>query len=322
MARVDKVEPDHSIRLIAIVGPTAVGKTAVAIELARRLDAEIISADSMAIYRGMNIGTAKPTKLEQRLAPFHMIDLVDPDHLFTVADYQRAAVSIIDRLIASGRQPLLVGGTGLYIRAVIDGLDIPSARPKPEYRGRMMNLAVEKGKAWLHDELAKVDPETAARLHPNDQKRIIRALEVYEEMGRPMSELHGDGQARYPDAVQFGLTIDRQELYSRIARRIEQQMREGLVQEVEALLDKGYDESLPALQGLGYKELAPYIRGECSLDEALDILRQSTRRFAKRQLTWFRADKRIRWLDTSDLTPARLADRMLEELRSTTPKPN
>ncbi|MDO8682866.1 MAG: tRNA (adenosine(37)-N6)-dimethylallyltransferase MiaA [Armatimonadota bacterium] len=304
------------VRLVAIVGPTAVGKTAAAIELARRLEADIISADSMAIYRGMNIGTAKPTIGEQRLARFHMIDVVNPDEPFTVADFQEAVVSIIDSLITENKTPLLVGGTGLYIRAALDGLDIPSAPPNPEFRKRMIELAESEGNQAVHEMLRKVDPVTAERLHVNDLKRIIRALEVYEQTGVPMSGQYAKSKKpRYPEAVQFGLTIDRQELYKRIDERVDDQLRCGLVEEVAALLDKGYNTDLPAMQGLGYKEIAPYIKGESSFEEVTDTLKRNTRRFAKRQLTWFRADGRIRWIDSTCLTPDAIADRILNELR-------
>ncbi|MDO8589214.1 MAG: tRNA (adenosine(37)-N6)-dimethylallyltransferase MiaA [Armatimonadota bacterium] len=302
------------IRLVAIVGPTAAGKTAAAIELARHIDAEIISADSMAIYRGMNIGTAKPTQEEQRTTRFHLIDIADPDRFYTVADFQKDAVRTIDGLLGAGRQPLLVGGTGLYIRAVIDGLDIPPARPDPEFRERMGKLAAVEGKARVHEMLAEVDPVSAARLHPNDLKRVVRALEVYEQTGKPMSAPREAGMARYPDAVQFGITIERKDLYRRIEQRVDDQMRQGLVQEVADLLDRGYGPDLSATQGLGYKEIAAYIKGECSLEDAVSLLKQSTRRFAKRQLTWFRADERVQWIDASRLTPAEVADRMLEGL--------
>jgi len=311
-------ESCRSWTLIAIVGPTAVGKTAAAIELTERIAADIVSADSMAIYKGMDIGTAKPTEHERQQAHFHLIDMAEPDQSFTVADYQKAAVTVIDGLLAAGRTALLVGGAGLYVRAVIDGLDIPPARPDPKFRKQMTELAAGRGREHVYDLLKRVDMETAARLHPNDLKRVIRALEVYEQTGAPMSQQYGPTRrtiTRYPNTVQFGLTMDRQALYQRIDRRVDAQLGAGLVDEVAGLLAKGYDLNLPALQGLGYKELAPYIKGSCSLGEATEAIKRGTRRFAKRQLTWFRADNRIRWIDSTDLTPTEVADTIVQFLR-------
>lgn len=306
------------VRPVAIVGPTASGKTAVSIELARRLNAEIISADSMAIYRKMDIGTAKPTAEEQGLATFHMIDVVDPDEPFTVADFQDRAVEVIDRLLAEDKTPLLVGGTGLYIKAVLDGLNIPGPGRDPELRARFEQVASEKGSAYLHEKLRRVDPVTAERLHPNDQKRVIRALEVYEGTGRPMSEIIAETKPvapRYPDAIQFGLTMDRARLYRRIEDRVDELVRLGLVDEVQGLLDQGYGEDLPSMEGLGYKEIVGYIKGEYGLDAAIDLLKRNTRRFAKRQYTWFRADARITWIDIDQNSLAEVADIIEAKLR-------
>lgn len=299
------------IRPAAIVGPTASGKTAVALELAKRTDLEIISADSMAIYRGMNIGTAKPTPGEQQAAVFRMIDIVDPDESFTVADFQERAAKIVDSLILKHTLPLIVGGTGLYIRALIDGLNIPGPGSNPQLRERLRRLSEEKGNEHLHEMLAHVDPAAAERLHANDVKRVIRALEVYEQSGLPMSEIVEQtkpGAPRYPDAVFFGLTMDRQKLYRRIEERVDEQIRQGLIDEVRGLLEKGYDVDLPAMQGLGYKEIAGYLKGEYDLDNAIFMLKQSTRRYAKRQLTWFRANTRIEWIDVGEIPPSEVAD--------------
>ena len=315
----DEREGRRAVRPVAIVGPTAVGKTAVGIEVAERLQAEIISADSMAIYRGMDIGTAKPAPEEREQVRFHMLDVVDPDQPFTVAHFQRMAADIMEGLLAAGRCPLLVGGTGLYVRAVLDGLDIPSAGPDPQFRRRMSELAETRGRQHVHDMLGRADALTAARLHPNDLKRVIRALEVYERTGLPMSQLHRRLQAQqpmYPEAVRFGLTMDRRALYERIERRVDEQVQRGLVEEVAALLRKGYSTGLPAMQGLGYKELAAHIEGKRSLEQAIQAVKQSTRRFAKRQLTWFRADARVEWIDMSGLSPAEAADRITNELRN------
>lgn len=305
-------------RLVAIVGPTASGKTAAAHELARRVGAEIVSADSMAIYRGMDIGTAKPSPEERLEVHYHMVDVVDPNEPFTVADYQERAVEVVEDIICRGRLPIVAGGTGLYVRAVIDGLNIPSAGIDSELRARLKREADEKGSEWLHKRLAEVDPVTAERLHPNDIKRIIRALEVYEQSGRPMSEIVEETRPkapRYPGAVLYGLTMDREKLYRRIEERVDEQIRRGLVEEVRRLLDSGYDVDLPAMQGLGYKEIAACLKGEYDLNSAVETLKRSTRRFAKRQYTWFRADKRIRWIDVNDITPAKVAGIIETELR-------
>lgn len=305
-------------RLIAIVGPTASGKTAAAHELAKRVGAEIISADSMAVYRGMDIGTAKPSADEQREVPYHLIDVADPDEQFTVADYQGLAVEAVEDIIQRGRLPIIAGGTGLYIRAVIDGLNIPAAGIDTELRARLKQEAEEKGGERLHERLAEVDPATAERLHPNDVKRIIRALEVYEQSGRPMSEIVEETRPktpRYPGALIYGLTMDREKLYGRIEARVDELIERGLAEEVRQLLSKGYDVNLPAMQGLGYKEIAGCLKGEYDINYAVLLLKQSTRRFAKRQYTWFRADKRIRWIDVNDITPIDAADIIESELQ-------
>lgn len=303
-------------RLIVLVGPTAVGKTAAGIELAERLGGEIISADSMAIYKGMNIGTAKPTAEEQQRVRFHMIDVVEPDQPFTVVDFAQGATAIIDGLPAESKWPILLGGTGFYVRAVVDGLDIPEVGPDPELRAGLAEEAQEKGKEALHDRLRQVDPKTADRLHVNDLKRVIRALEVYELTGIPMSELHEADKrsTRYPDAAWFGLTMDRERLYKRIEDRVDQQIKDGLVEEVRGLLDKGYEKSLTSLQGLGYKEIIGYLTGEYSLEDAVELLKRRTRRFAKRQFTWFNPDKRIYWIDIEGKSADQVAEIIEERL--------
>ena len=306
-----------SVRLIVIVGPTAVGKTAVGIELAQRIGGEIISADSMAIYKGMDIGTAKPTPEEKARVPFHLIDVVEPDEPFTVVDFVKEASAVIDRLIAEGKWPILLGGTGFYVRAVVDGLGIPAAGPDPELRARLSRIAEEQGNEALHERLVQVDPDMAAKLHVNDVKRVIRALEVYELSGVPMSELHAQDrhEPRYPDASWFGLTMNRERLYRRIETRVDQQIIDGLVEEVKGLLDKGFKSSLPSMQGIGYKEIAGSLKGEYSLEEAVDILKRSTRRFAKRQFTWFKPDKRIHWIDVEGLSAGQVAEIIEEKIQ-------
>ena len=287
--------------LLVIVGPTAVGKTAFCVLLGQRLKAEIVSADSMQVYRGMDIGTAKPTEPERGGVPHHCLDLVDPKEAFNVADYRRHALAAIEDIHRRGRLPILSGGTGLYVRAVVDDFLFPDRGADWELRRRLEEEAQRLGRAALHARLAQVDPETAARLHPNDLRRVVRALEVYERTGRPLSAHLREARARESrfDLLIFGLTRPREELYERINRRVEEQIRQGLVAEVEALMRQGLDEGDVAMQGLGYKEIIAYLKGRCSLERAVAVLQRDTRHYARRQLIWFKADPRIRWLDLS-----------------------
>lgn len=295
--------------LLVIVGPTAVGKTAFCVELAQRLPAEIVTADSMQVYRGMDIGTAKPTDEERRGVPHHGIDLVDPDEECNVADYRGHALAAIGAIHERGKLPILSGGTGLYVRAVVDEFLFPERGADWEFRRRLEKEAERLGRPALHARLQAVDPETAARLHPNDLRRVVRALEVYERTGRPLSEhlREARGKASPFDLLMFGLTRPREELYARINDRVHEQIRAGLVEEVAALLERGLDENDVSMKGLGYKEIIGYLKGRYSLDEAITMLQRDTRHYARRQLTWFRADKRIQWIDLSeynDLTSA------------------
>ncbi len=288
-------------RLLVIVGPTAVGKTELSLTLARQLQGEIISADSMQVYQGMDIGTAKPTAEEQLAVPHHLIDVVKPGEPFSVADYQGLARQRISEITARGHLPIMVGGTGLYVRAVIDPYNFIPADTDWALRAKLRQQAAEAGLDALFYQLRSVDPVAAERIHQNDERRIIRALEVYQTTGQPLSfwEQQGDQQAERYDLQMFGLTRPREQLYQRITQRVDQMAAAGLIAEAKRLLDQGLDERLIANQAIGYKELFSYLRGEESLDEALEKLRQTTRRYAKRQLTWFRADQRIKWLDVS-----------------------
>ena len=285
-------------RLLCLLGPTAVGKTAVAIQLAQRLDAEIISVDSRQIYRQMDIGTAKPTPEEQKAARHHLIDRVDISQPFSVADYQSLADASIADIQNRGKRVLLVGGAGLYFRAVVDGLfEGPGANPA--LRERFEQEAAQHGVDVLHERLRACDPESAERIHPNNAVRVIRALEVYELTGIPMSEhqqqWHQENQ-RYP-FIAFCLTMPRALLYRRIEQRVDVMLANGLIAEVESLLAEGYARDSAALRSFGYKELIDYLDGKCTYLEAVEQLKQNTRRFAKRQLTWFRKDTRIEWVD-------------------------
>ena len=285
-------------RLICLLGPTAVGKTEIAIQLAQRLNAEIISVDSRQIYRQMDIGTAKPTPEEQQAARHHLIDCVDISQPFSVAGYQSFADTAIADIQNRGKRVLLVGGAGLYFRAIVDGLfEGPGA--DPALRKRLEGEVAQFGVDALHDRLRVCDPESADRIHPNNIVRVIRALEVYELTGTPMSQLqqqwHPERQ-RYP-FIAFGLTMPRVLLYCRIEQRVDVMLANGLIAEVESLLAAGSGRDTIALRSFGYKELIAYLDGDCTYLEAISQLKQNTRRFAKRQLTWFRKDTRIEWLD-------------------------
>ena len=287
-------------KLLCLLGPTAVGKTEVAIQLAQCLDAEIVSVDSRQIYRQMDIGTAKPTPEEQQSARHHLIDCANISQSFSVADYQSLADTAIADIQNRGKRVLLVGGAGLYFRAIVDGLfEGPGA--DPALRKRLEGAAAQFGVDALHKRLQTCDPESAERIHPNNLVRVIRALEVYELTGIPMSELqqqwHPEKQ-RYP-FIAFGLTMPRALLYRRIEQRVDVMLANGLIAEVESLLAAGYAPDSVALQSFGYRELIAYLDGDCTYMEAISQLKQNTRRFAKRQLTWFRKDTRIEWLDRS-----------------------
>lgn len=285
-------------RLLCLLGPTAVGKTEIAIQLAQHLNAEIVSVDSRQIYRQMDIGTAKPTAEEQQAARHHLINCVDISQSFSVADYQSLADTAIADIQNRGKQVLLVGGAGLYFRAVVDGLfEGPGADPL--LRERFEQEAAQHGVDVLHERLRACDPGSAERIHPNNVVRVIRALEVYELTGTPMSEhqqqWHQANQ-RYP-FIAFCLTMPRALLYQRIEQRVDIMLANGLIAEVESLLAAGYARDTVALRSFGYKELIAYLDGNCTYLEAVEQLKQNTRRFAKRQLTWFRKDTRIEWLD-------------------------
>ena len=284
--------------LICLLGPTAVGKTAVAIQLAQRLNAEIVSIDSRQIYRQMDIGTAKPTPEEQKAARHHLIDCVDIPEPFSVADYQSLADAAIADIQNRNKRVLLVGGAGLYFRAIVDGLfEGPGA--DPSLRERFEREAAQHGVNILHNRLRACDPASAERIHPNNVVRVIRALEVYELTGIPMSkhqqQWHPEKQ-RYP-FIAFCLTMPRTLLYQRIEQRVDVMLANGLITEVESLLTAGYARDTLALRSFGYKELIAYLDGKCTYLEAVEQLKQNTRRFAKRQLTWFRKDTRIEWID-------------------------
>lgn len=302
--------------VLAIVGPTATGKTDVGVLLAQWLDGEIISADCMAVYQGMDIGTAKPSPEQRARVRFHLIDVCRPDEPFSVARFQRMALEAIEQIRERGRLPLVVGGTGLYVKALLDGFQIPPTAANEALRRELWQEVKRKGSACLHARLQEVDPQSASRIHPNDAVRIIRALEVYFVTGQPISQW----QRRQPPpqigrARRFGLTMPRDLLYRRINERVEAMIARGWLDEVRRLMEAGYSPDLPAMRSLGYAELVQVIQGRMTLAEAIPLIQRETRRFAKRQLTWFRADKQIEWIDASQ-GAEHAARQIVERLRS------
>ncbi len=295
------IAADNRPALPVICGPTAVGKTALALHLAEHFEGEIISADSRQVYRMMSIGTAKPTNEELQSVRHHLIDVAWPDENFHAASFVSLAEAAISDIYQRNKRPFLVGGTGLYIRALTEGLlQAPSANQ--ELRDSLHARAEAVGSPALHAELGQVDPDSAARLHPNDLIRIVRALEVYEHSGRTLSSLqdeHGFSAKPYR-TLKICLKLDRELLYRRIDQRAEVMFEQGLLEEAEALLQAGYDPALKALRTIGYRQAFALLRQEMTRDEAINDLQQSTRRYAKQQLTWFRKDKSIIWLESSD----------------------
>ncbi len=301
--------------VIVIVGPTAVGKTAAAVELVERIRGEIISADSMAVYRGMDIGAAKPTAEERERAIFHLIDVADPAKPFSVGDFMRLAHEAIDLVLGRNPPAIVVGGSGLYVRAAVDGLDESMPAGSAAFREELWRQAREQGSASVHARLAEVDPASANFIHPNNLKRVIRALEIYHLSGRPLSAVFEADSARaprYPNARFFGLAMNRETLYSRIERRVDEMIKAGLIEEVRRLTEAGVRSDMPSTQGLGYKEVDSYLRGEIEKDDAIALLKKNTRRFAKRQYTWFRADNRITWLSADGQTPSEVSETLKE----------
>ena len=284
--------------LICIAGPTASGKTALSIALAKALDGEIVSCDSMQVYRRMDIGTAKPTLEEREGIVHHMLDVAEPYEDFSVSRYCEMASPIVDDILARGKTAIIAGGTGLYMDSLIKGNDF-APYPATGRREELEALAARQGIEAVIAQLREVDPESAARLHPSDQKRIIRAMEVYLETGISITEHNRRTQAIPPKyhPVWFALEdADRATLYQRIDRRVEQMLRDGLIEEIKALLAEGIPEKCTAMQAIGYKEFVEVIHGCCDLNTATALVQQSSRKYAKRQLTWFRRNKEIHWL--------------------------
>lgn len=311
---IDRLDP-----LVVIVGPTAVGKTAVAIELARRLRGEVISADSRQVYRQMDIGTAKPTAMQRTQVPHHLVDILDPSEHLSLAVFQQLAYEAIADVTERGKLPLLVGGTGQYVTAIVEGWGIPRVEPLPALRADLAVFANIYSPTVLHDWLKRVDPTAADSIDYRNVRRVIRALEVFLISGRPIS----DHQRKSPPPyriLQIGLTRSRDALYQRIDRRVDRMMEAGLLDEVRALVDAGYDWDLPSMAGLGYRQFAPFFAGEATLTETVSLIKTETHRFVRHQDTWFRRnDETIHWYDLVETRPTEIVENVQSWLDDQSP---
>lgn len=305
--------------LIILTGPTAVGKTKASIGLAKAVDGEIISADSMQVYRHMDIGSAKIKPEEMEGIPHHLIDVLEPDDEFHVVKFQQLAKKAMREIWERGHIPIVTGGTGFYIQALLYDIDFDENEKEDACRKELEAYAREHGAEALHEKLALVDPASAEMIHPNNIKRVIRALEFYEQTGKRISE-HNETQRQRESPYAFAyfvLTDDRAHLYDRINRRVDQMIEEGLVNEVQALKDKGYTKQLVSMQGLGYKEILDYLDGNCTLEEAIYTIKRDTRHFAKRQLTWFKRERDVIWINKQSFGYE--AEQILDEMLSKLP---
>ena len=308
--------------LIILTGPTAVGKTKASIGLAKALNGEIISADSMQVYKHMDIGSAKIRPEEMQGIKHYLIDELEPDEEFHVVRFQEMAKKAMEEIYAKNKIPIVVGGTGFYIQALLNDIDFTESNENTAYREELEQLASEKGAEYLHAMLQDVDPKSAETIHANNVKRVIRALEFYKQTGEKISEHNEQERAKSSpyDFCYFVLTDDREKLYERINLRIDQMLEEGLIDEVKALKEKGYTKDMVSMQGLGYKEILDYLNGECNLEEAIYILKRDTRHFAKRQLTWFRRERDVIWIPKNEFEydEEKILEVMLENIRERT----
>lgn len=305
--------------LIILTGPTAVGKTKASIGLAKAIGGEIISADSMQVYRHMDIGSAKITKEEMADVPHYLIDVLEPEEEFHVVRFQQMAKAAMADIYSRGKIPIIVGGTGFYIQALLYDIDFTENEGDSVYREKLEALAKEKGAAYLHGQLAMVDPKSAEEIHANNIKRVIRALEFYHQTGQKISE-HNERERQKESPYQFCYFVlnDRREcLYERIDQRVDQIIRNGLVQEVQTLKERGCTKQMVSMQGLGYKEIFSYLEGDCSLEEAVYIIKRDTRHFAKRQLTWFKRERDVIWVQKDELNydDKKLLQSLLESIK-------
>lgn len=307
------------IPLIVVTGPTASGKTGLAIDIANYVGGEIVNADSMQIYKYMDIGTAKPTKEERKKAVHHLVDFLEPDEQFSVADYTNLAHETIDDIYSKGKMPIMAGGTGLYINSVVDDISFGEMDTDYALRDKLHRLAEDKGSEYLLSYLAEFDAKSAQKLHPNNLRRIIRAIEFYKITGKPISQHQMETKqapSRY-NPLMLLIDRDREELYDRINRRVDIMFDNGLIDEVRGLMDMGYTKALNSMKGIGYKEVMDYINGNMTLEETKELIKQSSRRYAKRQLTWFRRDNRINLLksDNAFNEAKTLIDKFLSDIR-------
>ena len=287
---------DPPPNLVVVVGATAVGKTRTALDMATAFRGEIVNGDATAMYRLLDVGSAKPTACERAEVPHHLVDVADPDELIAVSDYQEMAYAAIDEIATRGGTPFLVGGSGLFMRSVMEGYCFPPTAPDAALRERLETEAGARGGQWLHARLSEIDPVAAGRIHPNNIRRMVRALEVFEDTGKPISHFWETREPRYT-CVTVGLMRDREELWDRVDQRVDAMFLAGLADEVRGILERGYAATCPALRAIGYRQVVPYVRGEIGEEEARDAVKSATRRLARQQLTsWFRADDPgIRW---------------------------
>jgi len=303
--------------LFVLIGPTAVGKTKLSIEVAKKINGEVISGDSMQVYKYLDIGTAKIMPEETQGIPHHLINIKEPTENFSVAEFKKLAEEKINEIISKNKFPMLVGGTGLYVNSVINNYNFSEDDNSHKKRDELKKIAQDKGIEFLLAKLKEVDPVSAEKFHPNDQRRIIRALEVYYATGKPISSNHNSANEilntnpRYRLSI-VGLNLHREKLYERINYRVDQMLKNGWLSEIESLIQNGIPSNAPALKGLGYKQLVMYLEGQLTLDQAVELIKRDTRRFAKRQLTWFNRDNRIYWIQMDN----KKENEVLEEILS------
>ena len=290
-------------KVIVICGPTASGKTALSIELAKKINGEIISCDSMQIYKYMNIGTAKPTLEEQKEVKHHMIDFVEPNQRYSVAEYKKDAEKSIEEILLKGKTPIIVGGTGLYVDSLIYGIEYPEIELDEEYRKQLEKEIKEKGLESLYNKAKEIDSKAMEKISPNDKKRIMRVVEIYKATGKTKTEQEIESrthEVKYDYRV-FAIKMDREKLYERINKRVDMMIEKGLIEEVQNILKK-YDKFPTAMQGLGYKEVVEYLDGKTTKEEMIDRIKMQTRRYAKRQITWFKKNKQTIWIENNELS--------------------
>jgi tRNA dimethylallyltransferase len=306
-------------KLLIIAGPTAVGKTEISVKLAKELNGEIISTDSMQIYKYMDIGSAKISKEEMEGIPHHLIDIIDPKVQFSVSEYKQKCLEVMEEIYSRGKLPILVGGTGLYIDSVTCNMSFTESEKDEEYRSYLWNLAEKEGNDKLHSMLKDIDNESYNSIHPNNRKRVIRALEVYKLTGKPFSSFKEDNR-KYDvpyNIFYYVLNMDRAKLYERINKRVDIMMKKGLIEEVKKLMNMGLTSNMQSMQGIGYKEIMYYLNGDISLEQAEEMIKQGTRNYAKRQLTWFRKDPRAVFIDKDDLSEEEIINKIINDIKKT-----